>query len=295
MSPKAPLDAFCGKVRRKRKRSTGASRSTWYGILPRGKPVLTAVDLRTHYVVMMEAAKDRAGETWKAALEKQKTRGLSPETCVSDGGTGLLKGVPGAFPDIEMQADAFHALRDIGRHIQSAERKSLSLFRRLEHLEEKLRKPKAKEEERKQYAELLTEWESELERTERLDILFSWLREYTGFSGYGYAKSLWLCQWILEEMAALSPGEDDFLKAVRRFEKRLPALLGFLRRLEKKAREAALSPALSNSFIIKALTATRRKSIASWKRSSFRSLGNGFLRPATRFPLSCVPYSAPAA
>jgi hypothetical protein len=25
---------------------------------------------------MMEAAKDRAGETWKAALEKQKTRGL---------------------------------------------------------------------------------------------------------------------------------------------------------------------------------------------------------------------------
>ena len=218
-------------------------------IFQQGKPVLTAVDLKTHYVVMMESAKDRAGETWKAALEEQKTRGLSPETCVSDGGTGLLKGVPGAFPKIEMQADAFHALRDIGRHIQRAERKSLSLFRRLEHLEEKLRKPKAKEAERKQYAELLAEWECGLERTEILDILFSWLRECVGFSGYGYAKSLSLCQWILEEMAALSPGEEEFLKAIRRFQKRLPALLGFLRRLERKAREAALSfPADPRAF-----------------------------------------------
>lgn len=76
-------------------------------IFRQGKPVLTAADLKTHYVVMTEAAKDRAGETWKAAPEEQKTRGLSPETCVSDGGTGLLKGVPGAFPDIEMRADAF--------------------------------------------------------------------------------------------------------------------------------------------------------------------------------------------
>ena len=48
-------------------------------------------------------------------------------------------------------------------------------------------------------------------------------------------------QWILEEIAALSSGEEDFLKAIRRVEKRLPALLGFLQRLEKKAREAVLS------------------------------------------------------
>ena len=86
-------------------------------IFQQGKPALTAVDLKTHYVVMMEPAQDRAGETWKAALEEKKTRGLSPEVCVSDGGTGLLKGVPSAFPEIEMQLDAFHALRDIGGHI----------------------------------------------------------------------------------------------------------------------------------------------------------------------------------
>ena len=50
-------------------------------------------------------------------------------------------------------------------------------------------------------------------------------------------------------MAALSSGEEEFLKAVRRFQKRLPALLGFLRRLEKKAREAALSfPADPRAF-----------------------------------------------
>lgn len=212
-------------------------------IFQQGKPVLTAVDLKTHYVLMMEPAQDRAGETWKAALEEKKTRGLSPEVCVSDGGTGLLKGVPSAFPEIEMQLDAFHALRDIGNHIRKVERKSFSLFVQLDRLEEKLRNPKAKakEETRKQYAELWTQWENELERTEILDILFSWLRESIGFSGYGYARSLALCGWILDEMSALYPEKEDFLKAVRRFRKRLPALLRFLLRLEEKTREAALS------------------------------------------------------
>ena len=218
-------------------------------IFQQGKPALTCVDLETHYVVMMEPARDRAGETWKAALEEQKTRGLSPEACVSDAGTGLLKGVPAAFPGIEMQLDAFHALRDIGVHIRKVERKSFSLFAQLEHLEEKLRNPKAKEDTRKQYAELWTQWETELQRTEILDILFSWLREYTGFSGYGYDKSLALCGWILDEMSALYPEKEDLLKAVRKFRNRLPALLRFLRRLEEKTREAALSfPAHPRAF-----------------------------------------------
>jgi len=218
-------------------------------IFQQGKPALTCVDLETHYVVMMEPARDRAGETWKAALEEQKTRGLSPETCVSDAGTGLLKGVPAAFPGIEMQLDAFHALRDIGVHIRKVERNSFSLFAQLEHLEEKLRNPKAKKDARKQYAELWTQWETELQRTEILDILFSWLREYIGFSGYGYDKSLALCGWILDEMSALYPEKEDLLKAVRKFRNRLPALLRFLRRLEKKTREAALSfPAHPRAF-----------------------------------------------
>ena len=210
-------------------------------IFQQGKPVLTVADMGTHYVVMMEAAKDRTGETWKAALEEKKARGLFAQTCVSDAGTGLLNGVPAAFPEIEMQPDVFHALRDTQRHIRSVERKSFSLFTKLYHLEEKLCNPNAKKKTREQYAELSAQWETELKRTEILDILFSWLREYLGWSGYGYARSLALCQWITDEMSALYPEQEDFLKAVRKFRNHLPALLSFLRRLENKMREASLS------------------------------------------------------
>lgn len=57
---------------------------------------------------------------------------------------------------------------------------------------------------------------------------------------------------------------EDFLKAVRRFEKRLPSLLGFLRRPEKKAREAALVfPADPRAFrLLYHQTARRRTSEA---------------------------------
>ena len=90
-------------------------------VFQNGEPVLTGVDLDSGYVFLTEAAPDRSGETWKAALEEKKTRGLKPELNVSDGGSGLVKGVREAFPEIETQLDIFHALRDLGNAVRSVE------------------------------------------------------------------------------------------------------------------------------------------------------------------------------
>ena len=209
-------------------------------IFQQGQPVLTGVDLETQYVFMMEIAPDRTGDTWESALLTKKANGLNPKLCVSDAGSGLQSGVPAAVQEITMQLDVFHALRDIGIHVMRRERTGIALMSELFALESRVNSPKTHKKTIERYETLSRTIGDTLLRTDTLCILYDWLKELTGFSGYGYEKSISLCTWILDEMIPLFPEDKKFQKALSSFRSRLPNILKFLCRLRDNLQEAAV-------------------------------------------------------
>ena len=206
-----------------------------------GQPVLTGVDLETQYVFMMEIAPDRTGNTWESALIDKKANGLNPKLCVSDAGSGLQSGVPSAFQGITMQLDVFHALREIGIHVTRRDRAGMALMSELFTLESKINRPKTRKKTVERYETLSRTIDDTLLRTDTLCILYDWLRELSGFSGYGYETSLSLCTWILDEMVPLFPEYKQLQKAITSFRSRLPNILKFLCRLQENLQEAAIT------------------------------------------------------
>ena len=208
-------------------------------VFQNGEPVLTGVDLDSGYVFLAQAAPDRSAGTWKAALEEKKTQGLNPGLNVSDGGSGLVKGVREAFPEIETQADIFHALRDLGREVRSVEQAEIRRLSKLFELEYRIQSAKTYLPTKQEYDLMRQKTPLRLLQSDSLRILYDWLREYTAFSGYGYQDSLELCRWILGEMASLYPTRDNLQKQIRRFRERLADLLAFLPRLQRDMKATA--------------------------------------------------------
>ena len=143
-----------------------------------GEPVLTGVDLDSGYAFLAQAAPDRSAGTWKAAPEEKKTRGLKPELNVSDGGSGLVKGVREAFPEIETQLDIFHALRDLGREVRSVEEAEIRRLSKLFELECRIQSGKTYLPTKQEYDLTRQNTPARLLRADSLRILYDWLREY---------------------------------------------------------------------------------------------------------------------
>ena len=208
-------------------------------VFQNAEPVLTGVDLDSGYIFMAQAAPDRSAGTWKAALEEKKTQGLNPALNVSDGGSGLVKGVREAFPEIETQLDIFHALRDLGREVRSVEQAEIRRLSKLFELEYRIQTTKTYLPTKQEYELMCRNTPLRLLQSDSLRILYDWLREYTAFSGWGYQDSVELCQWILDEMASLYPRRENLQKQIRRFRQRLADLLAFLLRLQREMKATA--------------------------------------------------------
>ena len=205
-----------------------------------GKPIAVVVDLDTHFVPLLKPMRDRTGKTWEEICNELKNRAFHPHLCVSDAGSGLLKGIPSAFPGITMQLDVFHVLRDVGVYARRQERRAFSELSELCKLEYKVNSSKIRTKTKKRYEELLSSIDDTLLKADTLHILLEWLRELTGFSGYGYALSFSLCIWILDEMAALYPDNKKYQYAISQFRERLPDTLKFLRRFQENLRDASI-------------------------------------------------------
>ena len=205
------------------------------------KPVAVVVDLRTHYVPLLQPVKDRTGKTWERIMNGVKEKAFQPRLCVSDAGSGLLKGIPAAFPGITMQLDVFHVLRDVGIYAKRQERQAFSELSELCKLESRVKSSKVHTKTRNRYEELLATIDDTLLKADTVHILLEWLREMVGFSGYGYAKSFDMCLWILDEMAALYPDRKKYQQAVSQFRGRLPDILKFLQRLQDNLRDASIT------------------------------------------------------
>ena len=82
-----------------------------------GVPVLTGIDAESTYVYLLQQEGDRSARTWQTAMENCKARSLNLDVSISDFGTGLLSGIPIAFPDACIQPDLFHWMMELGKEV----------------------------------------------------------------------------------------------------------------------------------------------------------------------------------
>ena len=223
-----------------------------------GEPVPAGADLDGGCVFLTEAAPDRSGETWKAAFEEKKARGLKPELNVGDGGSGPVKGVREAFPEIETQPDIFRAPRDLGNAVRSAEQAEIRRLSKLCDLEYRIQTAKTYLPAKREYDLMRRNTPLRLLQSDALRILFDRLVEHTASGGCGYRDSLELCGRILDETALLCPKRDSLRQQIRRFRGRLSDLLAFLPRLWRETEAAAsLFHAREDAFALLCLRRAR--------------------------------------
>ena len=199
-----------------------------------GIPILTGVDPESTYTYLLEEATDRTADTWELYLDDRKDQGLNLETSINDGATGLMAGVRQAFPEVQIQADTFHAMQTLGREVSKLERQSHKLIGQESALEANLagKKPRAKNKER--LAQIRPEVAVAISLYDKIFILFTWLKEMLSFSGYSMAEAMILSEWILREMNELSESNPGLRSEITKVQKMLPSLLSFIGRLERE-------------------------------------------------------------
>ena len=198
------------------------------------QPILTGIDLESGYAFGLDPAKDRSGISWEKSLSEKKLRGLQPKTIVSDGGSGLRCGAENTFPGHAQQLDVFHSLKEMGLIVKQQERHVMKQLKRTYDLERKINDRRYTGEEFLEYTRRRDSIDKDLNTYDSFEVLYTWLKEYLGFTGYGYTTSEKICSWILDEMATLYPRQVKFQSFIEQFRKRLPALLQFLRKLQKE-------------------------------------------------------------
>jgi len=204
-----------------------------------GVPILTGIDPVSTYTYLLEETSDRKSETWATYLEDRKEHGLNLETTINDGGTGLMAGIPQVYPDVEIQADTFHAVYEMGKEVSKLERKAYKLVKDENTIKENLasKRPRAKNKEALKGIE--PKVADAVKLYDLIFILYTWLKELLSFSGYNMGDALGLATWILQEMEVLSVASSGMLREIEKVKKKLPSLLSFIGRLERLMEETA--------------------------------------------------------
>jgi hypothetical protein len=82
-------------------------------IFQRRQPVLVGVDALTTYCYLLSLEAHRDADTWGVHLLDLQQRGLHPDTCIGDAGSGLRAGLAAALPEVPCRSDVFHALKEV--------------------------------------------------------------------------------------------------------------------------------------------------------------------------------------
>ena len=83
-------------------------------IFQRQRPILGFVDPNSALIYIQDAM-DRSGETWAEFLTLLSGLGLDPKSTVTDGGSGLLKGIREIFSGATQLRDLFHVLYKLSK------------------------------------------------------------------------------------------------------------------------------------------------------------------------------------
>jgi hypothetical protein len=210
--------------------SVGANDEIFQG----NTPVLVGVDPMTTYIYLMQETESRDSTTWGVALLEKEKQGLCLKTSVNDGGTGLNKGVKEAFPDIEIQADVFHAEKDISFAVLSFERKAYKNINLEYRIEKKLLRSK------NQKDKLLKEYNDAVEKSRiRIDIydktktLYMWLIEVFAKGGYSYDDKSELLHFIAQELETIASSNAYLKKGIKFLSENTSTLLHFVKKSEE--------------------------------------------------------------
>lgn len=202
-------------------------------------PVLTGIDTESTYVYLLSEAGDRSADTWQLCMEERKEQGLRLQVSISDAGTGLNAGIPKAFPDICVQPDIFHELRPIGAEVARLERKAEKLISDETGLEKRACGKRPQKKTLEQLCQIHEKVDTAIQEYDLLRILFCWLVELLGFSGYSFQDAYGLTEWVLSEMESSFPERTKLLGQTQKIRKRLPQILSFLQRMEENFEAAA--------------------------------------------------------
>ena len=215
-------------------------------------PVLTGIDPISTYIYLLQQADDRSSQTWQNAMEACKARNLNLDVSISDFGTGLLSGIPKAFPDALIQPDIFHWLMELGKEIASKERKAYALLSDYYRYEDALNGQRVHEKTFQKLLSLEEKLNPALEQCDTLQTLYQWLKEMTRCQGYCYQDTLSVCNWIfdrMEEAAGESAGR--LCGAISKARKNLPDILVCMKRAEEALGAYALGHGYSpEAFVL---------------------------------------------
>ena len=96
-------------------------------IFQRQKPILGFVDPMSALVYIQDMD-DRSGETWGTFLNYLKVLGLEPKSTVTDGRSGLLKGIRDIFSGAVQLRDLYHVLNRLSKAKRILEGKCYALI-----------------------------------------------------------------------------------------------------------------------------------------------------------------------
>lgn len=202
-------------------------------------PVLTGIDTESTYVYLLAEAGDRSADTWQLFMEDCKEHGLGLSVSINDAGTGLNAGIPKAFPGICIQPDIFHELRPVGAEVARLERKAEKLISDEADLERRSCGKRPQKRTLERLGQIHEKVDAAIQEYELLRILFCWLVELMGFSGYPFHDACGLAGWVLSEMESSFPGRTKLLGQTKKIRERLPQMLSFLHRMEESLGTAA--------------------------------------------------------
>ena len=202
-------------------------------------PILTGIDAESTYVYLLEEGANRTAETWEIYMEDSKDRGLELETSISDNAAGLKAGVAKAFPESKFQADTFHATHEMGREVSKVERKAYSQIKKENELKDRANGKRPSQKTKDKLDDAIPKTKEIIEVYDIINILFAWLKEMLGFSGYNMEDTTTLVEFILKEMEIVAADFPGLLKECGKIRKNLPFLLSYISRLEEAMEQRA--------------------------------------------------------
>jgi len=199
-------------------------------IFQAGDPVLVGVDPLSTFVYLMVPSEQRDSVAWwMAYCEKQEKQGLNIEESVTDGGTGMKKGIREAYEKVQEQYDIFHMLMKFTKAENIYENKTYGLINAEYSCEKKLLKTKPKVT-KEDYESACVKASAAIKKYDNLRILLVWLKELINFGGYAYDDRLELVNFILEELDRLEINSSYLDDAITTLKSNKEILLSFVKK-----------------------------------------------------------------
>jgi hypothetical protein len=182
----------------------------------------------------MEETENRDSTTWGVTLLEKAKQGLQLQGSVNDGGTGLNKGVKEAFPDVIIQADVFHAEKDISFAVLALERKAYKDIN-LEYIAARklLVAKHTKDKLLERYSEIVEKSRISIDIYDNTKILYTWLIEVFAIGGDGYEVKKNLLHFIADELEKIPSSNAYLKKGVGFLSKKTNTLLQFVKKAEE--------------------------------------------------------------